>query len=146
MFLKAGTSGNLVLAPALPASLVTGCMDFTDKVQCLKDDYSPDALGKNPLFVQISYFQNGNLVGCCVKSIRSPRYTRVILWDPSCTCRVGFTHELHWEPPQPSVLQPILKKHHSKALRLPVNGRLKFMMTGQLVNMDLLFYFTVCLC
>lgn len=43
-------------------------------------------------------------------------------------------------PPQPSVLQPILKKHHSKALRLPVNGRLKFMMTGQLVNMDLLFF------
>lgn len=78
-----------------------------------------------------------------MKSIRSPWYTWVILWDPSCTCRVGFTHELHWEPPQASVLQPFLKKHHSKALRLPVNGRLKFTMTGQLVNMDLLFSYCV---
>lgn len=61
-----------------------------EKVQHLKDGYSPDALCKIPLCVQVAYLQNGYLRGYRVnKSIRSPRCTGVIVANPSSTCKLA---------------------------------------------------------
>lgn len=55
-----------------------------DKVQHLKDGYSPDAL-----YVLVSYLQNGCLGGYGVnKSVRSAGYRGVIVVNPSSTCKL----------------------------------------------------------
>lgn len=150
MFLKACTSGNLVLAPAqcFASQFGAGLYGFQhiDKVQCLKDGYYLMPLEKSLSMCKFLTFKR-LILEDTVWNPSGVQGTQGLFYGiPAVPVELASLMSCTGNPSQPSVLQPILKKHHSKALRLPVNRGLKFMMTGQLVNMDLLFSFIVCLC
>lgn len=70
--------------------------------------------------------------------------TQGLLWRIPAVCASWLHSWAAVGTLQPCVLVPVLKKHHSEALKLRVSRRVKFMVTGQLVKMALLFHLILC--
>lgn len=129
----------LLLRTAFPASLVTGCVDFSvSKIQAIH----LMLLEKSLSVCKFLTFKMLSLEDT-VWNPSGVQGTQGLFYGiPAVPAELASLMSNTGNPPSHLVCNPFWKKHHSKALRLPVNGRLKFMMTGQLVKhgFTVLFY------